>query len=452
MARATKRLLAVLATLALAATACGGGGEAGSDDGTTTDTGTTGDGSTDAGAEEPFEDPSQGVFADRVDYGLIYDQTGPTASTQTLFASGIKTHIEAVNEAGGVHGRTINLIEEDEKYEVPAGVAAYNKLVDQTPVVGMTALNNSSFQGAVIEEVDENGVPIIGAESTTETAVVPFRDEFFSMLCTYADQADIAVAHSVQLTGGDDVPATMTVFGNVASGEEYAVDIQERVEAGGGEYVGSASIEYGSTEADAQAQRVAELQPEVIHLHGGVSIGAPFLASLEKFGITDIPVIGIFAMHVNDVPMSAPEVPFSAVNCYSNGYEDVEGSEQLIEEAEAAGYSQEEYERTEFVNGWVVAHVIVAALEEAGNELTRESLGEAVETIEDFQIGQLSPPITFGPDDHIGNESVRPFQFNPDTEKYEGVGEYTDWADCVSGEYMNDGLPEDWDPVGCYAG
>lgn len=455
MSTSKKRLLAVLATLALASTACGGsddagGDDAGGDDGTSsaTESGTAADG----GGAEPFEAPDEGVYADRIDYGLIYDQTGPTASTQTLFASGILTHIQAINEAGGIHGRTINVLEEDEKYEVPAGVAAYNKLVDQTPVVGMTALNNSSFQGAVIEDIDENGVPIIGAESTTETAVTPFRNEFFSMLCTYADQADVAVAYSTELVGdGERVPRTATIFGNVASGEEYHLDIKERVEHAGGEYVGSVSLEYGSTEADSQAQRIAQMDPEVIHLHGGVSIGAPVLSSLAKFGITDVPVIGIFAMHVNDVPEAAPEVPFYAVNCYSNGYEEVEGSEQLIEEAEAAGYPPEEYERSEFVNGWIVAHVIERALEAAGPELTRERLGEAVESIQDFQIGDLSPPITFGPDDHIGNQAVRPFRFDPETGRYEGVGQFTDWANCVSNEYLNQGLG-DWSPVGCFSG
>src|SRR5215218_376691 len=90
--------------------------------------------------------PTEGIDKDRVDYGVIADLTGPTAGVQTPFLHGIETQVKKANSAGGVNGRRINLLTEDEKYEVEAGLAAYKKLVSQTPVVGLTGLNNSSFQ------------------------------------------------------------------------------------------------------------------------------------------------------------------------------------------------------------------------------------------------------------------------------------------------------------------
>lgn len=470
MIKGTGRVLATVITLAMLAAACGGGdgtdaaagggssdappenAAAGGDDAepeAATEAATSDDGSAASGGGGGSEVPEEGVYADHIDYGFIYDQTGPTASTQTVFFDGFESHIEAVNADGGVSGRTINILEEDEKYDVPTGVAAYTKLVNQTPVVGMTGLNNSSLQGAVIEDVDPNAVPVIGAESTNKAAVNPFREYFFAMECTYADQADVAVAYSTTLADGE-APRTATIFGNVASGEEYAGLIQERVEAAGGEYLGSVSVEYGSTEADAQAQQIAAMDPDVIHLHGGVSIGIPVLASLEKFGVT-APVVGIFAMHNNEVPTSAPSVPFSAVNCYANGYDDIDGAEPLIAEAEANGISQEVYERPEFVNGWVVANVLVEALTQAGDELTRESLADAVAAIEDFSVGALSPAVTFGPDDRIGVASVKPFEFDPDSARYTAVGEFADYSDCLTNEYITDELG-DYDPAGCIGG
>lgn len=458
----TRKTLISLSVLALVAAGCGGDdtetepassaseSSSSSEAASTGDTGESESEATETEAGEPMEAPDEGVFTDSVDYGFIYDQTGPTASTQTVFFEGFDAHIEALNAEGGVSGRTINVVEEDEKYDVPTGVAAYNKLVDQTPVVAMTALNNSSFQGAVIEDVDANGVPIIGAESTTGTAVEPFREMFYAMECTYADQADVAVAYSTTLNDGE-VPKTATIYGNVASGEEYSQQIQERVEASGGEYGGSVSLEYGATEADAQAQQIADMDVDVIQLHGGVSIGLPVLSSLAKFGITDVPVIGIFALHVPEVPEAAPEIPYYAVNCYSNGYESVEGTEELIAEAEANGVAQEVYERPEFVNGWVVANVVEEALTIAGNDLTRESLAAALDTIEGFQIGALSPEVTFGPDDHVGVASVKPFSYDAEAGQFSGIGEYTDYADCLTNEYV-EGNIDGYDPTGCIAG
>lgn len=187
---------------------------------------------------------------------------------------------------------------------------------------------------------------------------------------------------------------------------------------------------------------------EHIHLHGGVSIGIPVLSSLEKFGITDVPVTGIFAMHAADVPEAGPSVPYSVVNCYANAYEDVEGADALIADAQAAGDEPELYERAEYVNGWVVAKTLVAALEEAGNELTRESLTAALERIEGLETGALSPDVTFGEGDRIGVAAVKPFEYDPGTGQFTGVGEFPDYADCVTNQYVEGSLG-DYDPTGC---
>ena len=111
------------------------------------------------------------------------------------FTEGIKTQVEAINKAGGVNGRTIKLLMEDEKYEVPTGLAAYKKLVSQTPALGIIGLNNSSLQVAAIKQVETNKVPVFGAEATTKQAINPFNDYFFAMQCSYADQADVAVPY-----------------------------------------------------------------------------------------------------------------------------------------------------------------------------------------------------------------------------------------------------------------
>src|SRR5690606_14484656 len=88
-------LIAILSALALLLAACGGGG---GDDSDTTSAGTEGgDAAGDAteggdAAAENNEAPDQGVTATSLDWGLIYDQTGPTAGTQVPFANGIKTY------------------------------------------------------------------------------------------------------------------------------------------------------------------------------------------------------------------------------------------------------------------------------------------------------------------------------------------------------------------------
>ncbi|MGH9245440.1 MAG: ABC transporter substrate-binding protein [Acidimicrobiales bacterium] len=432
--RQTSVGLGLIAILGLTAAACGGDDDAA--------------GGSSGGETATFESPQEGVSRDRVDVGVIYDQTGATASTQTVFFAGIESYVERINREGGVNGRQINLLEEDEKYDVPTAVAAYNKLVNQTPTVALMALNNSSFQGAVIGDVAEDEIPIVGAESTTQAAVNPFNPWFFALQCTYTDQADVAVAYLINKTGIDE-PTAVALYGDVASGQEWSGLIEERIDAAGGEFLGGISITYGSTEADAQAQQIASLDPDMIFLHGGTSIGVPALTSLEKFGVTDTPIAGIFALETVPVAEASEAVGanFSAINCYSAANQPgIAGAEQLIADAEANGVSEDVYTATDFANGYVSAMVLVEGLERAGDELTRASLADALETIEDLETEGLSPNVTFGPDDRIGIASVRPYEFDYDQGIYVPVGEYEDFSDCITNQYVTESI-DTWDPT-----
>src|SRR6187402_2980583 len=87
--------------------------------------------------------PREGVTKDTINYGMIYDQTGPQTVAQTPWAHGFLTQIDKANDAGGINGRKIKILDEDDKGEVPTGVAAYKKLVSQTPVVGISGINGS---------------------------------------------------------------------------------------------------------------------------------------------------------------------------------------------------------------------------------------------------------------------------------------------------------------------
>lgn len=444
--RGSRLAVASVALLALVAAACGGDDTAGDGAASSASSEATGGGETTASSD--YENRDEGVTTDSIAWGLIYDQTGPTAGTQQPFADGINTALGVVNDEGGVHGRTIDVAEEDEKYEVPTGVAAYNKLVNNTPVLGMTALNNSSLQAAVIEDVDANGVPILGAQSTTKIAVNPTREYFWAMQCSWADQADVAVAHAFQELG--QAHDAVAVFGNVASGEEYGQQIQDRVEAGGGTYLGGLTIEFGAPEADAQVQEIASLEPDVIHLHGTTTNGIPLVRSMEKFGMTDTLVVGAYGLHVPEIARSAPAVAdsYDAVDCYAF---EGEASEDVAAAAKAAGFDEELYTRREFVNGWVVGNTIAAALEVAGPELTRQSLNEAIPTITDMDTGGLSPNVSFGPDDHVGIDAVKPFSFSTEADDFESIGTYEDYADCIVNEDLTESLDK-YDPLGCASG
>lgn len=378
----------------------------------------------------------EGVTAKEVNIGVIADLTGPTAAVQVPFTEGIKTQVEAANKAGGVNGRTIKLLMEDEKYEVPTGLAAYKKLVSQTPALGIIGLNNSSLQVAAIKQVAQNKVPVFGAEATTKQAINPFNEYFFAMQCSYADQADVAVPYMAEKSGAS-APKVATLALDVESGYEWGDLIKARVEKMGGTYLGHTAVPPTATEADAQVQKIAKGNPDFIALHGSSNTSTITLKSMQKFDVK-VPVIGIFA---TGGPAAYASVPaeigsqFETVNCYTPSSIKGEATDEMLARAKEFGF-EKSAGTTDFVNGYVVGQVLVEALKAAGENPTRESFKKGLESLSDLSTGGLSENVTFGADDHVGIQTVRPYAYDYATKTYKAVGEYADYADDISNEYL----------------
>jgi ABC-type branched-subunit amino acid transport system substrate-binding protein len=378
----------------------------------------------------------EGVTAKDVKIGLIADLTGPTAAVQVPFTEGIKTQVEAANAAGGVNGRKITLLSEDEKYDVPTGLAAYKKLVSQTPALGIIGLNNSSLQVAAIKQVEQNKVPVFGAEATTKQAINPFNPYFFAMQCSYADQADVAVPYMAQKTGAAK-PKVATLALDVESGYEWGDLIKARVQKLGGTYLGHTAVPPTATEADAQIQKIAKQKPDFIALHGSSNTATIVLKAMQKFDVK-IPVIGIFATGGPAAYASVPPAVgnlFETVNCYTPSSIKAAGSQEMLDRAKQFGF-EKSAGTTDFVNGYVVGQVLVDALKAAGKNPTRESFKKGLESLTDLDTGGLSENVTFGPNDHVGIQTVRPYAYDYATKTYKAVGEYADYKDDISNEYL----------------
>ena len=426
--------------LVIGVAGCGGSSKSSSSSGAAS-------GASSSAAKATFSDPTSGVTADSISYGLINDQTGATAATQVPFGDGFLTAIKAVNDKGGVLGRKINVNQCDEKYQVAPAVACLKDMISTTPVLAVTGLNNSSFQAAGLPLVQAAKLPVIGPESTSQGIVTPFPKYVWATECTYPNQADVAVAWAVKKLGTTNFTA-VGLGGNVASADAYLNQVKERVVKAGGNYLETVHYEYGAPNLDQQAQEIAAKKPMVIFTHGGTAQNVPAVKSLEKFGVTSTLVIGIFAQETDPIALASPAVGknYYAVNCYQNAKNSsIKGVPAMIAAAKAAGYADTIYNSSDFTNGYVNGLLAIQAITKAGDKLTRDSLNAVMPTIQNFDTGGLSPNITFGPSNSVGVNSVAPFKFNYTTSTWEIQGAFSDYDKCNSQEFANGNIDK-FDP------
>ncbi len=95
------------------------------------------------------EAPDDGVYKDHIDWGILMDLSGPTSSSQGPWVTGFQDYMRKVNEAGGVSGRKVNVLAEDNRFNAAADKIAFEKLVSQTPVIAISGMGNSASQVGV---------------------------------------------------------------------------------------------------------------------------------------------------------------------------------------------------------------------------------------------------------------------------------------------------------------
>ncbi len=131
---------------------------------------------------------SQGVSKTEIIIGTILDQSGPLAGFGKQSRLGMQLRVDEVNEQGGINGRKLKLLVEDDGYDPKKAVLAAQKLVNQDKIFIMaghlgTAQNLASMP-VQFEKNVVNFFPITAAREMYE----PLDRLKYSFAATYFDQ------------------------------------------------------------------------------------------------------------------------------------------------------------------------------------------------------------------------------------------------------------------------
>jgi|GEM_PF-6779934 len=153
--------------------------------------------------------------------GLVTEVTGPQAGTGDNQTNGIKLAFDEVNQKGGIKGRQIKLVIEDDASTPPGTVNAYNKIIaDQKPVATFIP-NFANFDMAVEPAIKKAGIPAItGASGPGVTAV---GNPWIFRVRTNDDiMGKLAAEYAVKEMGAKKI-AILSVTGEMGAGASKVV-------------------------------------------------------------------------------------------------------------------------------------------------------------------------------------------------------------------------------------
>ena len=378
-----------------------------------------------------FEQESDGVYADHIDWGVMMDLSGPASAAQLPWVKGFQAYMRKVNESGGIHGRKINILAEDDRYDASLDRVAYDKLVNQTPVLGISGVGNSSAQVALAPSIRRGKVPIVGTYVTTKPAVEPASPLFYGSFCGFREMAQVGVGFFIDKLKLK-APTVATINLDVASGKEYAGYIDEAVAQRGGTSK-SIQIKVAAADATAQVLEIIKMKPDFVAIHGVPTTAILVMRAMQQYGL-NIPTFAITYLGTPGVyealgPKTGSNYYF--VSCFTpGGIEETPAIKEMSALADKYGNGALKNDGN-YVAGWVVGQLAAESIARAGAAPTRAAMVAAMSKGFEVDTKGVSSQLKYTPDNHLGLVQLRPYNYDYDAKRFKAYGKYGDYQQVV---------------------
>lgn len=377
---------------------------------------------------QAFDSPSDGVRSDSIDWGVLMDLSGTAAGQQVPWVRGIQAYMRKVNEAGGVNGRKINLLIEDDRYDASRVRINFEKLANQTPVLGMSGFGSTSAQVALMPTIRRGKVPVVGTFAITRAGVEPATPMYYNGYCGFKQMAQVGTGFFVERLKLK-APKVVTVHMDVAGGKEYADYVATEVAKYGGTST-ALPIAVGAADATSQVQAIIAMKPDFVTVYGVPTPTILLMRTMHQYGLT-IPTFSITQLGTPNIYSAlTPEIGGNlySMSCLTPG--DITdagpGVKEMATLADKYGYG--EYKsNVNYVGGWVVGQMVTESIARIGAEPTRAKLVESMDKGFEVDTKGVSSPIKFTRDDHRGMLSLRPYSYDYATKSYKAYGQYSDF-------------------------
>ncbi|MEI8155813.1 MAG: ABC transporter substrate-binding protein [Burkholderiales bacterium] len=205
----------------------------------------------------------QGVTKAEILVGSIQDLSGPLAGYGKQLRNGLQLRADELNEQGGIHGRKIRLVVEDDGYDPKKSVLAAQKLVNQDKVFIMAGHVGTAQNLAAMPVQFEKGVvnffPLTAAREMYE----PLHRLKYSFAAPYYDQIRITLPKMMK---DKNVKKICTIYQD----DDFGLEVQRGAEAAlktvGIELTEKTSFKRGATDFSSQVAKMKAAGCELVVL------------------------------------------------------------------------------------------------------------------------------------------------------------------------------------------
>lgn len=367
----------------------------------------------------------RGVTNSTIKIGLIADMTGPATSVTGILGDLTRNYSRYINDEGGIHGRKVIGLVEDDRLSIPMGIAAFKKLVFRDKVFAILGPANTPSAKALFNEVDKLKIPNM-ALIPQEIVAKPLKRYIFMTMETYDDDFGVIFDYIInELKPKNMKIAYITYDGE--SGKETWDYIKKWANYFNYKHpIEKFIIPLGALEASSQVLNIKRKGFTHIFIHHMVSNGALLLRELKKFGLV-IPVFADLLSCSDDVVKLAGESSknYIGTHAFSSWYDESPGMKKVREiTLKYCPGTDKPWRNKYYTLGWVAMQILCEGMLRAGRDLTPDTCVSMIESIKNFDTKGLCDKVSFSSTNHKGFSSCRLYRADPPSGKLLPI---TDW-------------------------
>ena len=363
-----------------------------------------------------------GVTDSAVKIGIMADLTGPTADTWISFAEGAKSYFNMVNDNGGVHGRKIKYIYEDDRYSIPLALSSFKKLVFKDKILALQGASGVGHTAAIIPLAEKQKIPLIAATGDRKF-FEPVRKYIFCPIPWYQDQAKVMVEYIFNDMNLEN-PTLALLWPDVGSGKETRDTLRELVKVYPVEKYKEVVFPIGVMDFTSEILTLKRFKPDVVLIHADPPRVSAILRSAYRLRYSTCFMVAQYGCVDKTIETSGKTAAgLLGVNCFGIWDDNGRGVTRL-RKATLAYYPNIGHKDATIFQGWFMGLLFGEALKNAGKDLSRETFLKGMEAIRDYDTQGICGVISFGPNDHKSIETHRIYRADTERNKFIPVTEW----------------------------
>lgn len=364
---------------------------------------------------------ARGVTDTTIKLGLIMVKTGPVAAMGNSQSQGLKDYLRYVNDQGGVHGRKIELIHEDDQFKADLSVAAFKKLMLRDNVLAIVSCGGTPQQVANFANIQKYQSCCI-PNSLAEEMYIPHKEYIFNIGASYEQQMAIILEYIFKDFGAKN-PKIGLVYAETEFGKSCLSGAKKHITKHGAQLAAEVVLPMGSVDASSQVLSLQKEGVDIVLFSCLIPDTVTFLKAAEKFNYS--PPIFAINWAADDIIIKlagSAAKNLIGVNYTGAWHEDLPGT-RLAQEI-AAKYESKPPLTSLYMNGIAEGALFTEAFRRAKKNLTPETLKKAFETFRNYDTKGIVPPVTWKEGDHSPANLVKFYKADVEKGRFVAI---SDW-------------------------